>query len=70
MYKMIEVNNNIIIDFIVVPVIIMLHWSLSESSGHFWKPSEFNNVENPYFGNIKHLQNPGNLLLTAPSIPT
>ena len=46
----------------------MLRWSLAESSGHFWWPEEFENVENLDFGNLKHLQNPGHLSLTAPSI--
>ena len=65
---MIEVNSNINIYFIVVVIIIMLRWSLAKSAGNFWQPAEFENVANPYFKNIKHLQNPGHLLLTAPSI--
>ena len=39
-----------------------------DSSGHFWHPEEFKNVANPDFENIKHLQNPGHLPLTAASI--
>ena len=46
----------------------MLRWSLAESAGHFWCPEEFENVENPDFENLKHLQNPGYLLLTEASI--
>ena len=44
----------------------MLRRLLAESVGHFWKPTEFENVENPYFENIKHLQNSGHLPLTEP----
>ena len=43
----------------------MLRRSLAESTGHFWWPAEFENVANPYFENLKHLQNPGHLSLTA-----
>ena len=46
----------------------MLRRSLDESGGHFWWPVELKNVSNPYFENLKHLQNPGHLLLTAPSM--
>ena len=46
----------------------MIHWSLAESAGHFWWPEEFENVANPYFGNLKHLQKQGHLSLTEPSI--
>ena len=46
----------------------MLHWMLAESTGHFWHPAEFENVANEYFENLKHLQNPRHLLLTAPNI--
>ena len=67
MYKIIEVNNNIRMDFIV-GIIIALRWSLAGSAGHLWYPAELENVANPDFGNLKHLQNPGHLLLTAPSI--
>ena len=49
-------------------ITIMLHWSLSGSDGHFWWTAEFENVANPYFQNLKHLQNLGHKLLTAPSI--
>ena len=47
----------------------MLRRSLSESVDHFWWPSEFENVANPDFENLKHLQNTGHLSLTASSIP-
>ena len=46
----------------------MIHWSLSESDGHYWQPAQFENVENPYFDNLKHLENPGHSFLTTPSI--
>ena len=45
----------------------MLCRFFDESAGHFWQPEEFENVANPYFKNLEHLQNPGHLLLTAPS---
>ena len=64
---MIEVNNNIRIDFIVVSIIIMLRRLLAESAGHFWQPAESENVANPDFEHLKHLKNPGNLPLTAAS---
>ena len=56
------------IDFIVVAITIMLRRSLAESAGHFWWPAEFENVANPDFENLKHLQNPGHLSLTKPSM--
>ena len=43
----------------------MIRRSLAESAGHFWQPEEFENVANPYFGNLKHLQNLGHFSLTA-----
>ena len=46
----------------------MLRWLYAESDGHFWQPAEFENVANPDFENLKHLQNPGHLSLTAPSM--
>ena len=46
----------------------MLRRSLADSTGHFWQPTEFKNAENPDFENLKHLHNPGHLLLTAPSM--
>ena len=46
---MIEVNNNIRINFIVVFFIIMLRQLLTESAGHFWQPKIFENVANPDF---------------------
>ena len=55
-------------DFIVVAATIMLRRLLAESAGHFWWPAEFEDVANPYFENLKHLQNPGHLLLTKPTI--
>ena len=45
----------------------MLYRSLAESTGHFWHTAEFENVANPDFRNLKHLQNPGHLPLAAPS---
>ena len=48
----------------------MLRRLLAESDGHFWQPAEFEDVANPDFENLKHLQNPGHLSLTAPSMTT
>ena len=45
----------------------MLCRSHSESASHFWQPEEFENVANPYFKHLKHMQNPGHLSLTAPN---
>ena len=45
----------------------MICLSLSESAGQFWWPAEFENVANPDFENLKHLQNPGHLPLTTDS---
>ena len=56
------------IDFIVVAITAMLRWSLAESAGPFWCPAEFENVANPDLENLKHLQNPGHLSLTSPSM--
>ena len=42
----------------------MLCRLLAYSAGHFWWPEEFENVANPYFDNLNHLQNPGHLSLT------
>ena len=52
----------------VFSITIMIRQSLVESAGPFWWPSEFKNVANPDFGNLKHLQNRGHLSLTAASI--
>ena len=43
----------------------MLSWSLAESDCQFWQPAEFENMANPDFENLKHLQNPGHLMLTV-----
>ena len=40
---------------------------LVESAGHFWQPAEFENVSNPDFENLKHLQNLGHFLMAAGS---
>ena len=68
MYKRVEVSSNVRIDFIVFSITIILDWSLAESSDPFWCPEEFENVANPYFDHLKHLQNPGHLSLTATSM--
>ena len=60
--------SNVKIDFIVVNITVIPRRSLSDSAGPFWQPTEFENVANPYFENIKHLKNPGHLSLTAPII--
>ena len=46
----------------------MLRRLLAESAGYFWHAEEFENVANPDFENLKHLQNPGHLSLTKPSM--
>ena len=46
----------------------MICRSIGESAGHFWQPAQLENVANPYFENLKHLQNPGHLPLTEASI--
>ena len=65
---MIEVNNMIRIYLIVVVIIIMLFWLINDISGHFWNSEESENVANLDFKNIKLLQNPVHLSLTAPII--
>ena len=67
---MVEVISYVKIDFIVVTITIMLRQSLADSAGHFWCPTEFKNVANPYFENLKHLKNPGHLSLPKTSIYT
>ena len=46
----------------------MLHQLLAESAGNFWWPAELENVANPDFENLRHLQNPGRLPLNKASI--
>ena len=46
----------------------MIRWFLAESAGHFCQPAEFENVADPDFENLKHLQNPGNLPQTEASM--
>ena len=65
---MVEVSSNVMIDFIVVTITIMLRRSLAESAGQFWQPTELENMANLDFENLKHLQNHGHLLLSASSI--
>ena len=67
MYYIVEVSSNVKIRFIVVNITIMLFRYLAESFGHCWWPAEFENVANPHFETLKHLQNPGHLLLTETS---
>ena len=45
----------------------MLRRLLGDSAGQFWWPVEFENVGNPDFRNLQHLQKPGHLPLTADS---
>ena len=61
-------NNNKIDPYIIVTITIMICRSLGENAGHFWQPAEFENVANPDFDNLKHLQNHGHLPLTEASI--
>ena len=70
MHYGVEFCSNFNIDFITVSIAIIIRWLLSDSAGHFWWTLEFENVANPDFENIKHLQNPGHLLLTKPGILT
>ena len=67
---MIEVKNNIRIEFNVVAITSILYRLLAESYGCFCQQAEFENVANTEFENLKHLQNPGHLSLTEPSMPT
>ena len=45
----------------------MICRSLDESTVHFWQPAEFENVANPDFENLKHLQKPVHLPPTKAS---
>ena len=45
----------------------MLCRLLAESDCHFLHPAEFENVANPDFENLKHLQNPGHLPMAESS---
>ena len=46
----------------------MLCSLIAESAGHCWQTPEFENMANPDFENLKHLQNLGHFFLTATSI--
>ena len=46
----------------------MLYWLLGDIFGRFWQLEEFENWANPDFVNLKYLQNPVHLPLTAASI--
>ena len=46
----------------------MLRRSIADNAGHCCWPEEFENVANLYFNHLKHLQNPGHLSLTKPSM--
>ena len=46
----------------------MLHQFLALSVVRFWRPENFEYPANPNLGNLKHLQNHGHLLLTAPCV--
>ena len=46
----------------------MIRPLLADSANNFCWPEEFENLANPDFKNLKHLQNSGHLSLTAPSI--
>ena len=54
--------------FIDVAITIMLRRLLADSAAYFWQRIEFKNVANPDFKNIKHMENPGHLSLTEPSM--
>ena len=63
-----EVISYVNIEFIFVAITIRLCQLLAESNGQFKLPVETENLEDTEFENLKHSQNPGHLLLTAPSI--
>ena len=44
----------------------MLRWSPADIAGRSGWPEELENVANPDFGDIQHLQNHGDLPMTAP----
>ena len=48
----------------------MLRHLISVSAVQFWRAAEFDNVANPYFEDLNHLQNPGHFLLTKGCIIT
>ena len=64
---MVEFISNVKIEFIVIAITIMIRQLLDESAGQFLQPAEFENEANPDFENLKHLQNSGQLSLTAHS---
>ena len=68
MYERVEVSSNVKIYFIVVAITIMIRRLHDDSAGKFWCQVEYENVKNPDFENIKHLQSTEHLSMTAPSI--
>ena len=48
----------------------MIHWPISASADHFWRPAELENVSNLDFENLKHLKNRGNVSLNEGCITT
>ena len=46
----------------------MLCWSLDDSSSQFWQPAKIENVANPDFDHLKHVQNPVYLPLIEASM--
>ena len=48
-------------------IAIMIRWFIAASTGRFWQPAEFENVSNPDFENLKHLQNLGHFLMAEGS---
>ena len=68
MYYNIKVINNINIEFIYIYINITLYQLLAENVGPFGRPENPQNMANPYFEKIKHLQNLVTLTLTTPCI--
>ena len=46
----------------------MLQWLPDDIDGHFWQPEELENMANPDFNNLKHLENLGHFYLTTGSM--
>ena len=50
--------------FFIIAIIITLNQLFAASYARFWWLSKFENLANPYFVNLKHLQNYEHFLLT------
>ena len=58
-YKLSRISKDI------VAITIMINWFLAANPDHFWRPAKSENMANPDFEHLKHLQNLGHFLLTA-----